>query len=504
MISDLEIKLNDVSLSDYFDLTDEPDRGLFPEVQHDLVQMARANGSRATNKRFAHRIITLPLYALSGNFRQTKDDLANVLFAEERQRLWFSDEPDRYWLVELTGETIWKRSLESKGEAFGQLQFLCEDGLAHAMVSKSFPFITTSGDTLATVQNNGTYKTPIDINVTFTSDANSIGFVSSDRIVQLGTSFSEDEDNAVASDKIMNDNMGSPSRSLWSSNVGRIRHNYDNGDNTSKILGAWQWNSEDVTPSSYGSIDETKPGYWHGPTLTRLLTESMTDFEVYHRFEFKPTGTSAQRPTCQGLLEINYSDADNNFVIGFEMKDTESKQDRVSYSFFVGDYRAFQGYLPASVLTTSGGFFGAIIMKKVANQFTFRLVRLNTTTWKESWSSPTKNWYNNAVAMLPVSLINMFAAKWKSDREMSIKLTHTRITQYNTETESLIPKTFYSGDNLFVEGETNRVYINGIRDDSYRVIGSSQVLTAPKGNTEIVAVSDGTFTGNLEIRERYL
>lgn len=208
MISDLEIKLNDVSLSDYFDLTDEPDRGLFPEVQHDLVQMAQANGSRATNKRFAHRIITLPLYALSGNFRQTKDDLANVLFAEERQRLWFSDEPDRYWLVELTGESSWKRSLDSKGEAFGELKFLCEDGLAHAMVPKPFQIISTSEGVLAEVNNTGTYKTPIDINVTFTSDANSIGFVSSDRIVQLGTSFSEDEDNAVASDKIMNDNMG--------------------------------------------------------------------------------------------------------------------------------------------------------------------------------------------------------------------------------------------------------------------------------------------------------
>lgn len=504
MISDLEIKLNDFILSDYFDLTEEPDRGLFPEVQHDLVQMARSNGSRATNKRLAHRIITLPLYALSGNFRQAKDDLANVLFSEERQRLWFSDEPDRFWLVELTGESSWKRSLESRGEAFGELKFLCEDGIAHALETKEYKFLTTTEGTIASVQNNGTYQTPIDIDVTFTSDANSIGFVSPDRIVQLGTSISEDDENAVASDKIMNDNMGSSSRSLWSTNAGRIRHNYDNGDNTSKILGDWKWNSEDVTPSSYGSVDADKPGYWHGPTLTRLLSEAMTDFEVYHRFEFKPTGTAAQRPTCQGLLEINYSDADNNFVIGFEMKDSESKQDRVSYSFFVGDYRAFQGYLPASVLTTSGGFFGAIIMKKIGNQFIFRLARLNTTTWKESWSSPTKNWYNNTVAMLPVSLINIFASKWKNDREMSIKLTHTRITQFNTETDYLIPKTFYSGDSLFVEGETNRVYINGIRDDSYRVIGSSQVLTAPKGNTEFVAVSDGTFTGNLEIRERYL
>ncbi|MFR3236798.1 MAG: hypothetical protein ACLTOX_06935 [Streptococcus thermophilus] len=67
MISDLEIKLNDVSLSDYFDLTDEPDRGLFPEVQHDLVQM-HGNGSRATNKRLTHRIITFALVRLERKF----------------------------------------------------------------------------------------------------------------------------------------------------------------------------------------------------------------------------------------------------------------------------------------------------------------------------------------------------------------------------------------------------------------------------------------------------
>lgn len=470
-------------------------------ISNSLVSRANSISRRVSSFEANAKLITLYFPFQHKSNYQTIESISEFFYSDETKILINPRDETRYFLAKVEGEIDY---VEEGNIVYCTVNLIAPEGMSRSIDTKTFSLITTNGNTSAEVENNGTYKTPIDINVTFTSDANSIGFVSSDRIVQLGTSFSEDEDNAVASDKIMNDNMGSPSRSLWSSNVGRIRHNYDNGDNTSKILGAWQWNSEDVTPSSYGSIDETKPGYWHGPTLTRLLTESMTDFEVYHRFEFKPTGTSAQRPTCQGLLEINYSDADNNFVIGFEMKDTESKQDRVSYSFFVGDYRAFQGYLPASVLTTSGGFFGAIIMKKVANQFTFRLVRLNTTTWKESWSSPTKNWYNNAVAMLPVSLINMFAAKWKSDREMSIKLTHTRITQYNTETESLIPKTFYSGDNLFVEGETNRVYINGIRDDSYRVIGSSQVLTAPKGNTEIVAVSDGTFTGNLEIRERYL
>lgn len=87
---------------------------------------------------------------------------------------------------------------------------------------------------------------------------------------------------------------------------------------------------------------------------------------------------------------------------------------------------------------------------------------------------------------------------------MSTKLTHSRITKFNTSEEVLIPKTFYKGDNLLVEGKTNRVYLNGLRDDSYRVIGSSQALSAPKGESEIDVISDGTFTGNFEIKERYL
>ncbi|MBW5474373.1 distal tail protein Dit [Enterococcus gallinarum] len=506
MISDLEIKLNDVSLSDYFDLTEEPDRGLFPEVQHELVQMAHVNGSRTVNKRITHRIITLPLYALSGNFRQTKDDLANVLFAEERLRLWFSDEPDRYWLVELTGESSWKRSLENRGEAYGELKFICEDGLSHAMTTKSFPFITTSEGTIATLQNNGTYKTPIDINITFTSDANSIGFVSPDNVIQLGTSFSEDDDNPITSEKILNDGMGSSSG--WSINVGRPRWRFpDSGDNTSKIMGALKFDvsQSSVYPSSFGNIDASKPGYWHGPTLTRLLTKDLNNFDVLHRLQFKPTGSGTQRASCQGLMEINYMDADGNFVMGFEIKDNNMKADEVKYSFFVGDYRLFEGKLPSTVLTKNGGFFGSLKMTKENNKFTFHLARLLDVNgvWKESWSV-TKSWSNATVAMLSANSIQAFFSQWKNDRAMDMALTHTTVTKLSDLSDRPIPKVFYEGDNLLVDGTSNRVYINGMRDDSYRVIGSSQVFNSEKGSTEVIAISDGTFTGNLEIRERYL
>ena len=470
-------------------------------ISNSLVSRANSISRRVSSFEVNAKLITLYFPFQHKSNYQTIESISEFFYTEETKPLINPRDETRYFMAKIEGEIDY---VEDGNIVYCTVNLIAPEGLSRAVNTKSFPFITTSGDTLATVENNGTYKTPIDIDVTFTSDANSIGFVSSENIVQLGTSYSEDSENSIASDKIMNDDMGTATKNLWSVNVGRPRWRYDDGDNTSKVEGALTWGTTDVTPASYGSFDTSKPGYWHGPTITRMLTEPLTDFEVLHRLEFKPRGTKAQIPLCQGLIEINYSDADNNFVLGFEMKDNTTTSDQVTYSFFVGDYRIYEANLPKSVLTYNGGFFGSLLMGKVGNKFYFRLARIDGDTWKETWSTPTKSWTNNTVAMLSASIINAFMAQWRNYRTMSIKLTHTRITQFNTDTESLIPKTFYEGDNLFVDGATNRVYINGIRDDSYRVTGSSQFLTAQKGTNEVVAVSDGLFEGKLTIRERYL
>lgn len=470
-------------------------------ISNSLVSRASSISRRVSSFEVNAKLITLYFPFQHKSNYQTIESISEFFYSDETKILINPRDETRYFMAKIEGEIDY---VEDGNIVYCTVNLIAPEGLSRAVNTKSFPFITTSGDTLAIVENNGTYKTPIDIDVTFTSDANSIGFVSSENIVQLGTSYSEDSENSIASDKIMNDDMGTATKNLWSVNVGRPRWRYDDGDNTSKVEGTLTWGKTDVTPASYGSFDTSKPGYWHGPTITRMLTDPLTDFEVLHRLEFKPRGTKAQIPLCQGLIEINYSDADNNFILGFEMKDNTTTSDQVTYSFFVGDYRIYEANLPKSVLTYNGGFFGSLLMGKVGNKFYFRLARIDGDTWKETWSTPTKSWTNNTVAMLSASIINAFMAQWRNYRTMSIKLTHTRITQFNTDTESLIPKTFYEGDNLFVDGATNRVYINGIRDDSYRVTGSSQFLTAQKGTNEVVAISDGSFEGKLTIRERYL
>jgi hypothetical protein len=85
-----------------------------------------------------------------------------------------------------------------------------------------------------------------------------------------------------------------------------------------------------------------------------------------------------------------------------------------------------------------------------------------------------------------------------------MKLTHTRITELISEGNDIVPRVFYEGDQLFVDGETNDVFLNGIPAEEYRVAGSDDAFWAEKGLSEFVAISDGSFTGELTIRERYV
>lgn len=446
------------------------------------------------------KLITLSFPFQNQSSYKTIEKIGEFFYSDDAQKLINPRDENKFFMAKLEGEIDYS---EDGNIVYCTVNMVAPEGLSKSIDTKTFPFITTSEGTIATLQNNGTYKTPIDIHVTFTSDANAIGFVSSDNVVQLGTTIPEEESNGAASEKVMNDSMGSSSKNLWSVNTGRPRWRYDDGDSTSQVMGGVTWGTEEVTASNFGTIDPTKP-CWHGPTVTRILSEPLSDFEAYHRIGFKPTGNNSQKANCQGLLEINYSDADNHFIVGFEMKDNTGSANKVSFSFFVGDYRFYTGSLPSSVLNHKGGFFGTVVMKKVGSNFTFRLAALDQDSFKEIWSSGSKTWTNNTVAMLSASVINSFMAVWNTYRTMAIKLTHTRITKLISESDTEIPKVFYEGDTLFVEGQSNRVYINGLRDDSYRVIGSSQVFNAPKGTSEVVAISDGTFNGNLKIRERFL
>lgn len=501
MISDLKITLDGFVLSDYFDLTEEPDRGFFPNVTNTTKQISRLNGVRVSQIRFEERYIKLSLYALSGNFREMKDRLAVQLFKEGNQKLWFSDEPDRFFWVKLNGESSLKRSLEYREEAYGTLEFICEDGLAHAIQTKDFQLVDDS----VVIQNEGTYKAPITWTVDFLADCESIGFVTEDRILQLGYVTSEDIDEDLSNVVLFNDPMKSATSGQYSRNVGKIRWRNDSGDNTSQIQGSLKYEADAITVDSYGPSG-ADDAFWHGPTLTRFFND-VEDCEIYARFNFKPNGATKDKAKKQGLFELNLVDADNLFICGFEMKDNTDQQDRVEYKFYVGDAEIKSGFLPAAVRNTNGGFFGMIRIRKVGNNFDFYLARLVNNPkggFNESWKA-THNWTNEATAMLKPTRVDINFLNWRNKQPIYQSLTHLKLTKFNTRDDKLIPKTFLEGDQLIFDGSTSKVTINGITANDYFVVGSQPIISNI-GETEVFisheSAVDPLVTATVE--ERFL
>lgn len=434
-------------------------------------------------------------FKMKNDLIEKRRGLAALLNVDEPKELIFGDEPDKYVMAVPDGETpVTEQVFLGKGT----IQWIVLNGKSYSKDIKQFSFV----DDEATVFNNGTDDAPLDIHATFTSDADSIGFVQEEEVVQFGTTITEDEDDFVASERVIRDGMGPTYRNEWKLNVGRPRFKYDYGEGSSRVTGNVRWVESKVRISDFGTFKEDDPSYWHGPTLTRNLTESLDNFTAYHRFKLKPGGKRKNRPKSLGLLEINYLDADSNFVMGFSLKDNNPNKASIMYDFFIGDHRVFRGYLPNKVLDYTTGIFGYIEMTKIGNQFSFKLCHLKDG-FRENWSVK-KSYHNDSVAMLSAKTINFYGAQWKQYRDMITEWTSTTVTKINTEDDTLVPLVFYEGDELFVDGQSNRVYINGIRDDNYRVIGSSQFLTAPIGQSEFSIVSDGEADGYLEMRERYL
>lgn len=438
-------------------------------------------------------------FKMKNNLIEKRRELAAILNVTEPAVLILGDEPSKYYKAIPDGD------ISPEDQNFLSsvtLQFVVPDGLAHALDAKQFPFQEEDDETV--IENRGTTSAPLDIHATFLSDADSIGFTNDTQTVQFGTTFSEDEseNEFVPSERVIFDGMGPTYRNEWKPNVGRPRFKYDYGEGSSRVTGKVRWLESKVRITDYGSIKDDDPGFWHGPTLTRNLTESLNNFTAYFRFKMKPGGKRKNRPKSQGLLEINLMDADNNFVMGFGLKDNDPNKASVMYDFFIGDHRVFRGHLPRKVLKYTTGIFGYVEMSKVGNKFSFKLCHLKEG-FRENWSVK-KTYLNDSVAMLSFKTINFYGAKWKRIRDMITEWTSTTITKINTEDDSLVPLVFYEGDELFVDGQNNHVYINGIRDDNYRVIGSSQFLTAPVGKTAYSVLTDGNVEGHYEMREQYL
>lgn len=470
------------------------ERGIGPGKSNTVIKGGRKKGSKLVKSTYDSKEIPMTI-SLTRDLASKRRELAEILNVDEPKKLIFGDEPDKYyWAIPDGNFNI--DEIPQYGS--GTLTWLVPDGVAYSIDEKYF---NIDSDTV-TIVNNGTESAIVGVDVNFESNGDAIGFVTEDSIVQFGWPYASDSENYVPKVTILNDGMTSSNKSKWVENAARIRWREDDGDNTSKIAGTLKWDTSSVGPATFGSVPADKKSYWHGPSISYSFVNAFANVDAYHRVNFKSTKKGKARITQQGIVEINYLDADNNFVMGCELKDNTPNKEETTVSFFVGDTRVHTVKLPSKAMVL-GGFFGSIQMTKVGNKFQFRVAKIRGSDWKELWAQ-TKTFYNDTIAQLEINRCDTWFGQWSDRDTVDMDLTHTKIVGLNTEDDSLISKTFLNGDNIYFDGEENVFFINGVSDDSYRIVGSSSSIIVPVGTSEVSVATDATINGRLFIRERFV
>lgn len=483
MESDLIIKFDDLILSDYFDLLGEPEMGLFAPVTNELVRSARGYGSQIKDSRSEANTITLPVFSTRGNWRDFKDDISILARDKELHRIWFSHEPDRYYLGKLDGESKLVRSLERMNEATGSLTFIIPDGISYAVEEKQFRGLNNT----LTIENNGTHKSPASFTVDFTENTDYLGFLTDKKIIQLGTVEDTDAATTAASTVIFNESITGTSNRNWSENVARIRHTPD----TSALSGRVSWKLNSVEVSDFGSGEG-----WHGPSVTRFLgDDAIENWEATFRVGLKRASSNPKREQV-GLLEGNILDADNNFIAGFNIKKPRATDERVEYAFYIGDNRVFLGDIPYNFRD----FFGNVVIKKIGSKFVFSIGGFGDN-WKFNWSY-SKSFTNDDVANLRAKSMSAFFGSWNWRPSMSLGMSYAKFTKINTNNPEEESLKFLTGDHLEIT-ENLKVFLNGTPADDYLANGSDKLYFEP-GTTEVLIASDKSPSVTATLRERYL
>lgn len=198
-----------------------------------------------------------------------------------------------------------------------------------------------------------------------------------------------------------------------------------------------------------------------------------------------------------GLTEVQAVDADGNIIAGIELKDNVMGYNQIQYRLYIGKTTVKTGKIPSKYLE----FYGSLQVKKVGNQFTFKIQALNDNR-KELWSE-VNTYTNEDCAMLSAKRVEWIALCYKDRPPVYQSCLHMKLTDIPVDSLENEVYTFCEGDEI--EVSDNRLLLNGVQDLNYLSVGSD-IIKAPVGISDLnFAYPDEAVQPNVKviIREVY-
>lgn len=445
----LTVAINNEVLTKRMMLIEAPDLSFSPSVKNNLIYYGGYN-STLVNQEYSPRIVAFEFLLVTEDLSNDKDWLFKILYTNKENKLFLSMFPDRYWRVAVEGEVKFLRLMNNKRHVKVTIPFLFYDGYSHSiaprLTSASF---NECNELTATINNRGSISCPINYRIKLKSDCSYVGIVSDKGVIQIGQSNADNvsDDPELRKLVIADDAINDTFNKNWTKGGGYPSSPFPTTASWGRISKDGRWF---MYPTGYGSGSS-----YHGASMWRKFSPDASgavgskDFEVEGRLFFLNSNGKEQ-----GLQEVIISDSNGTTKIGFSVnKSSDGNQAKI---------QLYNGETSAHIdIDTGANSYvdwktGAFRIKKVGRDVTFSFnARANI------------NYHVTSIDNVVFDTVTLYGAQIANRPPMArLWFEYLRVWRLKSTIESSTTKTpknlFISGDELFLDGNSGKVYQNSV------------------------------------------
>lgn len=480
----LEVKYGGVNIGKYINVLKGFTPFSGPDWDVSLSDDGMRRGSEFEYITYKHKIIPMP-FEISGDILEKYDKLCAALNVDEPKELIFSSVPDRMFYAVPSGDFDFDQ-ISVFGS--GTINWIVVDGLAHSTTEKTFQASENASGVLeATVSNSGTESVPVSYDIVHNHENGFIGIVSEYGILQYG-SVDEADDEAAEKSEVLLKYTKPSDYSAMTEGKGILASN-DTFPMTGKFTGyedGW------LRLQSSGSGSS-----WHGAARQVTLpadssgNSGAVNFVAQTKIWFETSDASQD-----GLLEFVVGDTDGNHLASIHLVKGVGTAECTPIFQVQAKEKGRISYVPNSNSVTNRNN-GNMEIRKSGELFEF-LFGGKTYPYRVPEAKDKK-------ALTLTIFIGQYANRANPVNQMAFGTMSFR--KDNVQYRVDIPNRYAEGDVITIDGETTKMYVNGVPALGDEVKGSKH-FHVPPGESKIQFYfsdfCDPAPDVTVRIREAYL
>lgn len=485
----LSVKFNDQELNTYIKVLSGFTPRVGAEWEPTLLDLGGdRRGSIFQYTTYKSKIIPMPFEISGESIEEKYDALMKILNVDEPKPLIFGCTPSKVYYAIPTGALDMEEVLYYGS---GVIEWLVPEGVAYSITEVT---AQNNGSKTITVENNGTEAVPISFDVIMKSDNGYFALVLDDRYYQIGHTEEVDGETYDESIQLFDDHFNIDRG--WRQNVGVTPPVTPKRDQ----VGTIKYNQESEN-EGYAYVSTYAAGdSWHGASISKDLASMSggppTNWRATWRFDFNTDGASSPEAGV-GHQSVTFSDEDDNIIVSVVFEDNNPNKNSSDMAVYIGQQRMWTVKNTDDFYVTGRGDNGpCVVVEKIGATITVRF----------SYADINKS-FEAELPEAKLKKVTWYAAQYGERVAMRNNFFRAiNLVRHNVDKWEDIPNYFSAGDELEMEGETGKLYINGVYNTDVVDMGSQTLMLPPGQHTIGILTSDFAQIPDVTIkyRERWI